>query len=136
MLNNADDNPHHELFSLHLKAPKSLLMKNINAAFLKNLELLTKEHCQALQPTKMGFGVGQFQVNGYQDLLFHIEAMINVCILALGNPNAEEHKNIREPHVHVQTVLEMAAQLIPFEEAEILDQMRELIWKIEDKQEG
>lgn len=111
-------------------------MKNINAAFLKNLELLTKEHGQALQPKILGFNVGQFQVNGYQDLLFHIEAMINVCILALGNPNAEEHKNIREPHVHVQTVLEIAAQLIPFEEAEILDQMRELIGKIGDKREG
>lgn len=111
-------------------------MKNINAAFLKSLELLTKEHCQTLQPQKGGFGVGHFYVKGYQDLLFHLEAMINVCVLALGNPHAEEHKNIREPHVHVQTVLEMAAQLIPFEEAELLDQMRELIWKIEDEQEG
>ncbi|WP_036380719.1 hypothetical protein [Muricauda sp. MAR_2010_75] len=110
-------------------------MKNIDTAFLKNLELLTKEHFQTLQPKKVGFGAGHFHVKGYQDLLFHVEAMINVCVLALGNPNAEEHKNIREPHVHVQTVLEVAAQLIPFEEAELLDEMRELIHKIEDGQE-
>ena len=94
-----------------------------------------KEHCQTLHPQKRGFGVEHFSVEGYQDLLFHIEAMINVCVLALGNPNAEEHKNIREPHAQVQTVLEVAAQLIPFEEAELLDEMRELIWKIEEKQD-
>ncbi|WP_067030665.1 hypothetical protein [Allomuricauda sp. CP2A] len=111
-------------------------MKNIDTAFLKSLELLMKEHYQTLQPKKGGSGVEYFHVKGHQDLLFHIEAMINVCVLALGNPNMEEHKNIREPHVHVQTVLEVAAQLIPFEEAELLDQMRELIWKIEDEQEG
>ena len=110
-------------------------MKNIDTAFLKNLELLTKEHFQTLQPKKVGFGAGHFHVKGYQDLLFHVEAMINVCVLALDNPNAGEHPQIREPHVHIQTVLELAAQLIPFEEAGFLDQIQELIWKKEGAQD-
>ncbi|RDY59741.1 hypothetical protein [Flagellimonas nanhaiensis] len=106
-------------------------MKNNENAFLKGLEFLAQEHFRSLRPQKGGFGVEHFHVKGYQDLLFHLEALINVCTLALGNPNAEDHPNIKEPRVHVQTVLEMAAQLIPFEEAALLDQMRELIWKVE-----
>lgn len=90
-----------------------------------------KEHSLATQPQNRSFGGQHFHVKSHQDLLFHIEAMINVSVLALGNPNAEEHQNIKEPHVHVQTVLELAAQLIPFEQAELLDEMRELIWKLE-----
>ena len=106
-------------------------MKKEDNAFLRELEFLAQEHFRSLRPQKMGFGVEHFQVKGYQDLLIHVEALINVCVLALGNPNAENHPNIREPHVHIQTVLEVAAQLIPFEEAKLLDQMRELIWKVE-----
>ena len=50
---------------------------------------------------------------------------------AQANPRVGEHTQIREPQVHIEKVLELTAQLIPFEEAGFLDQMRELISTLE-----
>jgi len=106
-------------------------MENNQTAFLKGVKILAEEHFRSLRPYKSGFEVEHLYIKGYQDLLFHLESLINVCILALDNPHVGEHKQIREPQVHIQKVLELTAQLIPFEEAGFLDQMRELISTLE-----
>ena len=75
------------------------------------------------------FGINHVQVAGYQELLFTLRSLINVCILALDNAAFSNSKSVVEPDVHIKTVLELAVQLIPFEEGEFLDKITELILK-------
>lgn len=105
-------------------------MKNNEIGILKGLEVLAKEHLQILKPHKTNtakFSLNHLQVEGYQDLFFTIRALINVCILALDTKEFSNATKVVEPEVHIQTVLELAVQLIPFEEGEFLDKMGELL---------
>ncbi|WP_136464965.1 hypothetical protein [Flagellimonas onchidii] len=88
---------------------------------LENLDLPLQAYFGSLTPQKRGFSATHLKFKGYRDLLFKLESLLHVCILALDNENSGNHKDIVEPDVNVLTVLEMAVQLIPHEEAEFLD---------------
>ena len=110
-------------------------MKNHETSTLKGLEVLAKEHLQLLKKgtTHTGkFDIAQVQVAGYQELLFTLRSLINVCILALDNVAFSNSNPVVEPDVHIKTVLELAVQLIPFEEGEFLDKITELLLKKEE----
>ena len=96
-------------------------MKNNKSLDLSHLELPPEGYFNSLTPQKGGFGVSKLHVKDYRDLLFTLESLLNVCILALDNENSANHSHIPEPDVNIQAVLELAAQLIPFPEAEFLD---------------
>ncbi len=100
-------------------------MKNNKTLDLSHLELPFEAYFSSLTPQKSGFGVSKLHVKDYRDLLFTLESLLNVCILALDNQNSANHSQIPEPDVNIQAVLELAAQLIPFPEAEFLDGVRE-----------
>ena len=103
-------------------------MKTNKTLDLSNLELSLEAYFSSLTPQKAGgYSVPKLQVKDYRDLLFTLESLLNVCILALDNPNSGNHKDIVEPDASILTVLEMAAQLIPHEEAEFLDEVREQV---------
>ncbi len=89
--------------------------KNIN---LNDLELPIEAYFGSLKWQKKDFSVTHLRVKGYRDLLFRLESLLNVCILALDNLNSGNHEHICEPDTHIQAVLELATQMIPFEEAE------------------
>ncbi|WP_299531825.1 hypothetical protein [Ulvibacterium sp.] len=103
-------------------------MENQEINTLKGLEFLAKEHFQMLKFDK---NTGKFYVNhlpldGYQNLFFTLRALINICVMALDTKDFSNTQVI-QPEVHVQTVLELAVKLIPFEEGEFLDAMAELL---------
>ncbi|MBS9462922.1 hypothetical protein KIM67_10900 [Flagellimonas sp. 389] len=100
-------------------------MKNNKILDLSHMELQLEAYFSSITPQKNGFGVSKLQVKDYRDLLFKLESLLNVCILALDNQNSANHSHIPEPDVNIQAVLELAAQLIPFPEAEFLDEVRE-----------
>ena len=111
-------------------------MKNREISILKGLEVLAKEHLVKLKRDKTNsekFKLNHFHVEGYQDLLFTLRALINVCILALDNKEFSNSNKVVEPEVHIQTVLELAVQLIPFEEGELLDKIGELLLNKQEK---
>ncbi|WP_175288780.1 hypothetical protein [Flagellimonas eckloniae] len=60
-----------------------------------------------------------------------MESLLNVCILALDNKNSGNHAAIVEPDVSILSVLEMAAQMIPNEDAEFLDMVRKQVLIVE-----
>ena len=64
-----------------------------------------------------------------RDLFFALESLLNGCNLELYNENSINHHHILEPDINIQSVLELAAQLIPFSEAEFLDGVKkETLW--------
>ncbi|MEO1485865.1 MAG: hypothetical protein AAFU57_08960 [Bacteroidota bacterium] len=99
-------------------------MKTKNTLDLSQLDLPLESYFSSLSPTKRGCKAAQLPMKDYRDLLFKIESLLNVCILALDNENAANHSHIPQPDVNVQAVLEMAAQLLPLAEAEFLDGVR------------
>ena len=100
-------------------------MKTKTTLDLSQLDLPLESYFSSLSPSKHSLRVAQIPMNDYRDLLFKIESLLNVCILALDNENAANHSHIPQPDVNVQAVLEMAAQLLPLAEAEFLDGVRE-----------
>ena len=99
-------------------------MEKVKTIALENLDLSLETYFGSLTPQKKDFSATHLRVKGYCDPLFKVESLLNVCILALDNPNSGNHTAIVEPDVYILSVLEMAAQLIPFEEAEFLDEVR------------
>ncbi len=96
-------------------------MKTNKTLDLSHLGLPLEAYLSSLTPKKDGYVVSKLKVKDYHDLLFTLESLLNVCILALDNENSANHRHIPEPDVNIQAVLELAAQLIPFPEAEFLD---------------
>jgi len=102
-------------------------MKPKAALDLSQLDLPLEAYFSSGSPTKRGFNAAQLPMKDYRDLLFKIESLLNVCILALDNENAANHSHIPQPDVNVQAVLEMAAQLLPLAEAEFLDGVQDYL---------
>ncbi|RDY60792.1 hypothetical protein [Flagellimonas nanhaiensis] len=101
--------------------------QNLHKELIQNLDLPLQAYFGSLTPQKRDFSATHLRFKGYRDLLFKLESLLNVCILALDNPNSGNHEAIVEPDVSILSVLEMAAQLIPHEEAEFLDGVREQV---------
>lgn len=96
-------------------------MKKDKTLKLSDLPLPLDVYFSSLSLEKEGSDVLKLKVKNYCDLLFKMESLLNVCILALDNPNIDANPHIVEPAVNIQSVLEMAIQMIPFPEAEFLD---------------
>lgn len=66
--------------------------------------------------------------NGYSDLFTTIDALINVCILATqGDNHYPPHS--KELELDIRKTLELASNLMPFEEGEFLDEAYEILVK-------
>ena len=100
-------------------------MKNNKTLDLSNLDLPLEAYFSSLTPQKGDYGISKLKVRDYRELLFTLESLLNVCILALDNQNSANHSRIPEPDVNIRSVLELATQLIPFPEAEFLDGVKE-----------
>nr|WP_299486265.1 hypothetical protein [uncultured Allomuricauda sp.] len=100
-------------------------MEKDKTIYLESLDLPLEAYFGSLTPQKRDFSATNLRFKGYRDLLFKLESLLNVCILALDNENSGNHEAIVEPGVSILSVLEMAVQLIPHEEAEFLDGVRE-----------
>ena len=66
-------------------------------------------------------------VEGYQDLQNKLYSLIKVSLLALEADDKERAEILEDPINSVCAVLEMALHLIPYEEAEFLDDMRSVV---------
>lgn len=87
---------------------------------------LAKEHLQSLIPHptyRNRYAIAHLSVEGYQDLLFKIRALLNVSIMALEHIDYRNDDSIIEPTAHVQAVLELAGRMTPIEEGELLDEL-------------
>ncbi|MEM0932549.1 MAG: hypothetical protein AAGJ12_08790 [Bacteroidota bacterium] len=90
-------------------------MKTNKILDLSHLELPLEAYFSSLTPQKDGFSIAKLQVKDYRDLLFTLESLLNVCILALDNENSANHPHIFEPDVNIQAVLSWPPSLFLFQ---------------------
>ncbi|WP_437398315.1 hypothetical protein [Flagellimonas lutimaris] len=97
---------------------------------LDTIRQLSKENFEMMRPanrrTKKGYYLNHVYIHSHFSLFYTLRSTLNVCILALDEQcdMTLDIKNIKED---VKTVLEFAKNLIPLEEGNFLDEMRELM---------
>tara|TARA_R110000868_G_scaffold38010_3_gene133618 strand:+ start:1638 stop:2009 length:372 start_codon:yes stop_codon:yes gene_type:complete len=102
---------------------------------LKALNKIAEEHFRLLTPTpqyvyRQGNYLKHAYVHNYEELRYTLEAVLNVCIMALdGYDLQNEKRGIKEAHKQFADVLEFTKNLIPHEEFEFLDKSRKLLLK-------
>lgn len=64
------------------------------------------------------------RVSGYEDVMHLIGNIVKVAMLALEGGGETDHRDISEPSVNISAVLGIILDLIPYEEAEMLDVIR------------
>jgi hypothetical protein len=105
--------------------------QNIEAPnLLDTIKQLSKENFEMMRPanrrTKKGYYLNHVYIHSHFSLFYTLRSTLNVCILALDDQcdMTLDIKNIKED---VKTVLEFAKNLVPLEEGNFLDEMRELM---------
>lgn len=120
------------LQNLITRGKKALLeTQNIeDPNLLDTIRQLSKENFEMMRPanrrTKKGYYLNHVYVHSHFSLFYTLRSTLNVCILALDEQcdMTLDIKNIKED---VKTVLEFTKNLIPLEEGNFLDEMRELM---------
>lgn len=67
----------------------------------------------------------QLNLSGYTDVMYLIADIVKVCMLALEGETSSSR--ITEPQVNISSVLGIILDLIPYEEADLLDKIREAV---------
>ncbi|RKS01678.1 hypothetical protein [Flavobacterium sp. 102] len=67
----------------------------------------------------------QLNLSGYSDVMFLIADIVKVCILALEGDTS--CNRIPEPTTNISGVLGIILDLVPYEEADLLDHIREAV---------
>lgn len=99
--------------NLHLPEPLRALAKD-------HFVLLHRENPDHRRDTL------ELRVSGYADILYLVNDIVKVCILALGD--GENHDDrIPQPEVNVSGVLRIILDLLPYEEFDLLDKIREAV---------
>jgi|25_taG_2_1085351.scaffolds.fasta_scaffold00464_11 hypothetical protein len=73
------------------------------------------------------YKVDLLYVEGYGELLFTIRSLLYLCINSLEHGDFETYSADRHPKNNVQDVLELISRMIPIEEGDLLDELREII---------
>ncbi len=101
---------------------------------LEEIYQLSKQNLKLLSPIgaiQEGYYLNYVRVYDYVQLFDTLKSLLNVCILAL-DEQQDYTINISNKESDVKKVLEFSKNLIPLEEGNYLDRMRELILSKED----
>ncbi|MGS2739976.1 HEPN domain-containing protein [Sinomicrobium sp. M5D2P17] len=97
-----------------------------NNEIRKKIQRLAEMKLEKLSPNsdKLYYKT-DFLVNGPADVLYDVAGIMKVCIIALEYADGKFSDLIPQPHINIQTALEHALQLLPFEEIECLEEILE-----------
>lgn len=73
--------------------------------------------------------------DSYNHLLFTVKDLLQIAVHTLQNSGSENSSQIRQPALHLTSVLEIAIQLLPCPEGEGLDLLHQLYLELEKNQE-
>ena len=106
-------------------------MNTMKRKQIKELRALAKHKLNTLQPSnlrKEKYKPSFLEFDGYTDLFITIEALINVSILAAQGDTFSPPR-IKDHGIDIRRTLELANNLLPFEEGEFLDESYRLLKK-------
>lgn len=99
---------------------------------LDKLKKLSEEHYYTLKPNAHKKGV--FNINlltdGYLETSFMISNLLKVCIMAL-EADYVPNRLVQEPEHNIREVLGYILYMMPYEEMEFLDKVKDLLAGIE-----
>jgi hypothetical protein len=97
-----------------------------NLIFPESLHALAREHFVLLEPEniKKHRDTLQLRLSGYSDVVHLTADIVKVCILALGSDGNATNAHIPEPETNISAVLSIILDLLPYEEADLLDKIR------------
>mgnify|MGYP003605351830 CR=1 FL=1 len=105
-------------------------MKNENTQ-QKLIALLDKAPAMlnAIKPVQESFGEYKVTVKvaGYVDLMTIVADLIKLCTLALTSDEPHISPLVKNGKIDIPNILELALQLIPYSEAELLDTIARII---------
>jgi hypothetical protein len=107
-----------------------MIMETNETDALKALQELAGKGFKTLRPAihKKGLYNVEIVVEGYLDLLFTVANLIKGSIMALDSDESDSNY-ISNPPTNIRNMLEIALQLLPYEEAELLDKSRPMLLK-------
>ena len=96
---------------------------------LDNLKRLADGYLNTLKPTndKNGFYIAEIKVMNYSELGCIITNMLKLCILALNQDEYEISETVKQPAIDVGLVLEVALQLFPNDEFDLLSEINQVL---------
>ena len=77
----------------------------------------------------------ELNLSGYSDVMFLIADIVKVSIMALDGAQIESSSRIPEPTTNISGVLGIILDLLPYEEADLLDHIREVVLQPETQTE-
>ncbi|MRT16523.1 hypothetical protein F3C99_06095 [Vitellibacter sp. q18] len=101
---------------------------------LKKLNELQQTHLELLTPQKSTNGTYyeiSIPVKSHLDLMLLICHLLEVCVLALGEQEAINELQVRQPEHNIQEVLRLVLHLIPLEELQFVDEVSALLKSID-----
>lgn len=113
---------------------KEEVVSENNSDIIKFIKSLSKKDFSSLEPYpfKKNFYTVRVVTEGYQDLSFMISNLLKVCILAL-EIEYFPTRSIPQPEHNIKEVLGYILDMIPHEEMELLDVIRDLALETETK---
>ena len=96
---------------------------------LDNLKRLADGYLNTLKPTndKREFYAAEIKVMNYSELGCIITNMLKLCILALNQDEYEISETVKQPAIDVGLVLEVALQLFPNDEFDLLSEINQVL---------
>ena len=82
--------------------------------------VLLESHNRKKQPDTL-----QLNLSGYSDVMYLITDIVKVCMIALEYES--DFARIPEPATNISGVLGIILDLVPYEEADLLDAIREMV---------
>ncbi|MCG2419530.1 hypothetical protein K8089_10890 [Aequorivita sp. F47161] len=107
---------------------KKKLLKKLNALHQSNLHFLQPKE------SRMGkYYEIAIPMDSHLELMFLICNLLKVCILAMGEPELINDRQIPQPEHNVKEVLRHILHLIPLEELQFVDEVSELLKSIKQE---
>ena len=103
----------------------------------ESLRMLAQRHFVLLEPANIAKKRDNITLNvsGYSDVMYLIADLTKVCILALGDGSPDSRAHIPSPESNISGVLSIILDLIPYEEVDLLDKIREAVLNLPTEEE-
>lgn len=101
-------------------------------------ELKNSSFFRTLTPQKSRDGIyyADIKFTSYIKLIFTVQDLLKIALHTLENSDLENSSQIEDPAFHLTSILEIALQLLPCNEAEGLDNLHKLYLGILNDQEN
>jgi hypothetical protein len=95
---------------------------------LEDFKHFASYHFKMLKPAEIYAGrILEIKVSGYSDMMALSANLIKMCAYTVQTEGPYVSELVKDPHIDIASVLELALQLFPHAELEVLDEIHQLL---------